>query len=82
MKHRIVHVLIASAACGSMPALAWAHPNGHGAMAMADLGRHAATDPFHLLALAGITGAGLVAVAAAAVVRSVRARRLEARRRR
>jgi hypothetical protein len=81
MNHRIARVIAASAVLGLTPALAWAHPNGHDALPMADLGRHVAADPFHLLTLAGVAGAGLVALATAAVVRSVRARRLEARRR-
>ena len=81
MNHRIARVLSTSAGFALLPVLAWAHPNGHDGLAMAELGRHVATEPFHLLTLGGVAGAGLLALATAAVVRSIRARRPEARRR-
>jgi hypothetical protein len=77
----IARVCIAVGAVGVLPGFALAHPNGHDALPMADLGRHVATDPFHLLTLGGVVVAGLLALATAAVVRSIRVRRREARRR-
>ena len=79
MNNRIAQILLASSVLGVLPTLALAHPNGHAGLDVAQLGGHLASDPFHLLTLGGVTGAGLLALAAAAAVKAVRARRHEAR---
>lgn len=79
MLNRIVRAVTVSAAM--LPAAALAHPSGHDGLGLSELGSHMAGDPFHLLMLGGVIGAGLLWAAAVAVSRVVAARRHPDRRR-